>query len=105
VTLTTAMVLAAGLGKRMRPITDTMPKPLVRIAGKTLLDWGLDSLQAAGAIDMSNRRNQTMSFGADLEDGHHEWNVVVLLEPISDALAQDRGREWAERFAAFWVSE
>src|ERR1700709_54809 len=48
---TKTLVLAAGVGLRMRPLTDNMPKPLVRVAGQPLLDHVLDKLAAAGVSE------------------------------------------------------
>lgn len=46
------MILAAGRGKRLRPITDTIPKPLVEVAGKPLIEYHLEKLAQAGVQDV-----------------------------------------------------
>jgi MurNAc alpha-1-phosphate uridylyltransferase len=47
-----AMVLAAGRGERMRPLTDALPKPLLRVGGKCLIEWHLERLAAGGFRDV-----------------------------------------------------
>jgi MurNAc alpha-1-phosphate uridylyltransferase len=62
----TAMVLAAGLGERMRPLTEKLPKPLVAVAGKPLIDHVLDRLAAQGV----ERAVVNVHYLADLIEKH-----------------------------------
>jgi MurNAc alpha-1-phosphate uridylyltransferase len=64
--INTAMVLAAGFGTRMRPITDTIPKPLVRLDGRALIDHALDRLAEAGIT----RSVVNVHYLADLIETH-----------------------------------
>jgi MurNAc alpha-1-phosphate uridylyltransferase len=79
-TIETAMVLAAGLGKRMRPLTATRPKPLVEVAGKPLLDHVFDRLRAAGI----KRAVVNVHYLADALEAHLRRKVQDIEVTVSD---------------------
>ena len=78
----TAMVLAAGMGKRMRPLTATQPKPLVRVAGKPLVDHTLDRLAEAGIA----RAVVNVHYLADLVEAH-----VKRRKDLHISISDERG--------------
>jgi MurNAc alpha-1-phosphate uridylyltransferase len=80
----TAMVMAAGLGKRMRPLTATRPKPLIPVAGKTLLDHVLDRLRTAGVEKVVVNAH----YLADALEAHLNSKVQGLAVKISDERKQ-----------------
>jgi MurNAc alpha-1-phosphate uridylyltransferase len=76
----TAMVMAAGIGKRMRPLTATRPKPLVQVAGQTLLDHVFDRLRAAGI----KRAVVNVHYLADSLEAHLKNRVKGIDVVVSD---------------------
>jgi MurNAc alpha-1-phosphate uridylyltransferase len=76
----TAMVMAAGLGKRMRPLTATRPKPLIEVAGKPLLDHAIDRLRTSGVA----RVVVNVHYLADAVEAHLNNRVTGIEITISD---------------------
>ncbi|NRP69172.1 D-glycero-alpha-D-manno-heptose 1-phosphate guanylyltransferase [Ensifer psoraleae] len=87
--ITNAMVLAAGLGTRLRPITNTLPKPLVKIAGKPMIDYVLDILEAAGVTKAA----VNVHHFADQMEAHlrHRETPHILISDERDALMNSGG--------------
>lgn len=77
-----AMILAAGRGERLRPLTDSVPKPLLEVRGKPLIAWHLERLAAAGFSEIV-------------------INVAHLAGPVMEALGD--GRRWGVAIA--WSRE
>ena len=80
-------ILAAGFGTRLRPLTDTCPKPLIKIAGKTLLERNIESLVRSGAkriiVNVHYLAEQIISF---LGNGS-KWGIEIVIsreDPILD---------------------
>ncbi|MFM0052026.1 N-acetylmuramate alpha-1-phosphate uridylyltransferase MurU [Caballeronia grimmiae] len=84
--LKTAMIFAAGRGERMRPLTDTCPKPLLEAGGKPLIVWQIERLAAAGIeIIVINHAWLGEKIEASLGDGSR-WGVELRYSPESEAL-------------------
>lgn len=124
----TAMIMAAGLGKRMRPLTATRPKPLVKVAGKAMIDHCLDKLWEAGVtkvvvnshylpdaleahlqavnypmdIRISDERAQLMETGGGLVKAQSLIEEDVFLCINSDNLWTDGPTNSLERLMERW---
>ncbi len=74
-----AMILAAGRGERMRPLTDDRPKPLLPVGGRALIDWHLEALAAAGVVEVIvNVAWQAEALIDHLGDGRR-WGVSIRI--------------------------
>ena len=127
----TAMVLAAGLGTRMRPLTNDKPKPLIEVNGKPLIDYTLDRFAKAGLrsavvnvhyladkveahlkerrtpiITVSDERDELLETGGGVKKALGQFSSDAIFCTNTDAILTDRdGEEPCERLAGAWDPE
>ena len=81
-----AMILAAGRGERMRPLSDTTPKPLLQVGGKPLIVWQIERLAQAGIRDIViNHAHLGTHIESALGSGT-QWDVRIAYSPEAEAL-------------------
>ena len=112
-----ALIFAAGLGERMRPLTDTTPKPLLPAGGKPLIEWHLEKLAAIGIREvvvntswLAEQFPQALGDGSrwgidlhciyegatPLETGGGMWNALPFLRYGDDAFIAVNGDVWTD---------
>ena len=96
------MILAAGFGVRMRPLTNDRPKPLIEVAGKALIDYGFDRLHEAGvqrAVVNGHYRAEQIALWAKQQTAPHivfsDEQAEILIQV---AASQKPFRSWPPAF-------
>lgn len=95
-----AMILAAGRGERMRPLTDTTPKPLLRVQGKPLMQWLVEALVRAGFVNvvvntdwLGDQIERYFSSFIDLKANINELNQLLNSEQLKIVYSHE-GRDF-----------
>lgn len=86
-----AMIFAAGLGTRLKPLTDTMPKALVPIAGKSLLQWQIERLRDAGITDIIINVHHFPDMIISYLSEHENFDCHITISDERDALLDTGG--------------
>ena len=86
-----AMIFAAGLGTRLKPLTDTMPKALVPLAGKPLLQWQVEKLRDAGITDIIVNVHHFPDMIIDTVRANNGWGCNITISDERDQLLDTGG--------------
>ena len=86
-----AMIFAAGLGTRLKPLTDTMPKALVPLAGKPLLQWQVEKLRDAGIMDIIVNVHHFPDMIIDTIRRNNGWGCNISISDERDMLLDTGG--------------